>query len=1098
LDQLAGLLPIDELLVLGGQPDVRDAVSQMRIQEPGAAPLPAGLYWFAPGESSARVMAVFGDLSPASAHVVRTDELDPGHPLSAADGWMKALWASAAAIPRPRFRAGDDVVVTSSGKDFPVRRRRLAGAKWIYELRADGRTQAYSDDMLAPLIVGDDPLEWVDAGPDSARRFSATLSRAKLAGAFTDTIFSFRASRTIFRGYQFKPVIRMLETGISRILVADEVGLGKTIEGGLIWTELEARSAADRVLVVCPASLIAKWRREMEDRFGLILTELSGPTLTEFAERAGENRLPRRFSYVISMQRLRTWTDLKDIADLAGPLSLVIVDEAHMMRNSDTRSYDVGEVLSTWAEAMVLLTATPINLRNQDLRNQLELLTPGEFGDDVTFETQVQPNQVLNRLSASLTHGDASGEQRASIMDELQGLAFGQHLLLKPEHRLLRELISRDQLTAREVVEAKRYIADLNVLSGVLTRTRRVDVDEKKALREPVDVEVQWTSAEEDFYQEYVAWCQARADLSGAHIEFAMQMPLRLASACLPMARRDVLRWAERTEILDEDAPDSTAKAPALKPHRELVEAAQRLGEADTKFSALEGKLLELIRTGHQGLLFTFSRPTLNYLKGRLASHCRVAVLHGGVPRRKRQEIITAFRKGAYDLVLANRVASEGLDFEFCSFVVNYDLPWNPMEVEQRIGRIDRIGQEAEKIAILNVWCPAALDEKMKHRLLQRIGVFERTIGALEPIIDTHLRDLRSLVFDFSLSERERVLKADQVMAAVEAQRIGLEELESASPYLIGTGSADVAGMEQDILTSGRYVGGTELARLVEDWAHVADAEGITGDLTKTIRLRGNRAMADAMQQLVASGRLRANEVAPYRQALMDETEIHLALDHEFARTLTSAELLTARHPLILGATLVPEQRASRYAVLRVEAPPESAVLDGWYAVILGIASWGSIRPGREIWGCPVDSSGISTDQAVVDLLLSALARGELQDAAQHAPLNLPDLVQAARSAMDLRMLDEAMKRTSDALAIIANRRAVLEEQHTRRVAAIRQRQATAEQGRRNRGVELFQWQLKHAEEGHRRTLEQLEQLGTPDVSVTYLAVCAVQVSHGR
>lgn len=109
--------------------------------------------------------------------------------------------------------------------------------------------------------------------------------------------------------------------------------------------------------------------------------------------------------------------------------------------------------------------------------------------------------------------------------------------------------------------------------------------------------------------------------------------------------------------------------------------------------------------------------------------------MNGSVKREQRRQIMADFRSGAYDFVLANRVASEGLDFEFCSAVINYDLRVNPMEIEQRIGRIDRIGQKEETILIVNFFNEYTIDERILERLLDRIAIFESSIGTLEPII---------------------------------------------------------------------------------------------------------------------------------------------------------------------------------------------------------------------------------------------------------------------------------------------------------------------------------------------------------------------------
>ena len=177
------------------------------------------------------------------------------------------------------------------------------------------------------------------------------------------------------------------------------------------------------------------------------------------------------------------------------------------------------------------------------------------------------------------------------------------------------------------------------------------------------------------------------------------------------------------------------------------------------------------------------------------------------------------FRSGAFEILLASRVASEGLDFEFCSAVVNYDLPWNPMEVEQRIGRIDRIGQVEKKIGVLNFHTPGTIETDIIERVMERIGVFEHAIGELEPILDAQWKGVESLLFDFTLDPEQKRLRTEQMIQAIEMRAKDLEFVESAAPMLISSDTADIEGLERDLLASGRYVGQAELAVLIQDWA---------------------------------------------------------------------------------------------------------------------------------------------------------------------------------------------------------------------------------------------------------------------------------------
>jgi SNF2 family DNA or RNA helicase len=278
-----------------------------------------------------------------------------------------------------------------------IKSRQFSHGRWIYHVFAGSRVQRVDEDALTSRPAVDVPEEWVRGEPAPAEWLAATLTRAKLEKRFTDTVFSFRATRTIFRPYQFKPVLKLLNTGALRLLVADEVGLGKTIEAGLLWTELDARKHADRVLLVCPSALVAKWQYEMRERFGFELIELTAATLADLKMRLESDRVPRRTAWICSVERLRAWKGLADVEHLGLQLDLVIVDEAHVFRNSDTKSHALGQMLSRWADAFAFLSATPVNLRNNDLFNLLELLVPGEFQDLEDLQQRIEPNRVLNR-----------------------------------------------------------------------------------------------------------------------------------------------------------------------------------------------------------------------------------------------------------------------------------------------------------------------------------------------------------------------------------------------------------------------------------------------------------------------------------------------------------------------------------------------------------------------------------------------------------------------------------------------------------------------------------------------------------------------------
>ena len=360
-------------------------------------------------------------------------------------------------------------------------------------------------------------------------------------------------------------------------------------------------------------------------------------------------------------------------------------------------------------------------------------------------------------------------------------------------------------------MQVKRVCSELHGLASQITRTRKVEVQEDKAVREVRPVPVAWSQQEHDFYQAYYQWCVQRAKAKAMPLNFAMQMPLRLAGSCLPEAAEYVRTWSSLLKRAGRDRRDRAGhtlpKGVDVPPSSELIAKAARLG-VDTKLAQFDGVVQELLDQGKQALVFTFSRRTLAYLERHLRGKCRVAVLHGGVAKEQRDRVMADFRAGAYDIVVATKVASEGLDFEFCSVLVNYDLPWNPMEIEQRIGRIDRIGQSEEKIIIINFTTPGTIESDILERVLERIGVFEHAIGALEPIIDSAWTEIESALLDFALDARlRREQRTQELLAALAEQERALEEVESAAPYLISSDGVDIEGLEPDLLASGRYIG---------------------------------------------------------------------------------------------------------------------------------------------------------------------------------------------------------------------------------------------------------------------------------------------------
>lgn len=1092
LDDILRSGGFEQLLVFGpGVPDVVDLVAEARVVAEPPVELPQGVYWFS-GVSPSIALSVSNGASPGASTSLDPDQIPTGSPLDNALGWVESSWDEATPVAMPAFTVGQDVIVTGDGKDGVIRpNRRYVAGSWLYQVFSGGQVLRRSERDLQARPMIDDASSWVTTPPVPPKRFAATLTRAKLEGNFTDTMFSFRATRTLFRPYQFKPVQKLLDTGTLRLLIADEVGLGKTIEAGLVWTEMEARRQADRVLVVCPSSLVQKWKREMEDRFGFLLVELDNPGLADLLERLETDRVPRRVAYVSSIERLRMWDGTERATELGLQFDLSIIDEAHAFRNSDTRSFELGEQIQDWSDALVMLSATPVNLRNKDLFNLLSLLVPGEFEDVESLEARIAPNRVLNKLTKSLTDPTATNADRRSWLKDLEKDLFGLILTVRPDFKVLQNVLSTETLDAAGAVTVKRLCAELHGLSAQITRTRKVDVQEEKPLREPHRIEVTFDTDEAAFYEAYYQWCAERADLSGSAINFAMQMPLRLAGSCLPEAARYVLDWERSADTEADDAADVPAtKSAALPPGAQLVKLARGL-TSDSKYDQFVTAIGDLIRQDKRAIVFTFSRRTLRYLEQRLGREFRIGMLHGGVAKHRRERIMSDFRAGHFDLLLASKVASEGLDFEFCSAVVNYDLPWNPMEVEQRIGRIDRIGQVEKKIGILNFHTPGTIESDIIERVMDRIQVFEHSIGELEPILESEWKNVEKLLFDFSLTLDQRRLRAEQMIQAIEMQAKDREFVESAAPMLISSDGAEIDGLERDLLASGRYVGQAELGLLVQDWAETFG--GSVGRDKNVLRVRGNEELADHVQTLVRTGERSAVEVQEVASQLRDGQDLIVSLDQEQSR-ISDIELLTATHPLTRAAVGTPGHRHGRFTLLRM-SPTIAGVPAGIYLSLLAVVHWNGVRPIHEVWSSSIDLKKLSDVGASLgSAIMKELATASYQAGPLRDHPNLVEAVDLATMNLEARVATRRAELAQENNAFIETRRASFKDVHERRLKIIDKRLQTLLERNRTKMIPLAEGKRRKEVARFEGQLAALEGAAAPSLTTDDLAVCVVEV----
>ncbi|NKZ06300.1 DEAD/DEAH box helicase [Actinomadura latina] len=886
------------------------------------------------------------------------------------------------------FRVGDMVQTVDTGTIGRIRNISSGTAGYSYNVDVGGALKRFTQQALT-RIEGDpkDPSFWLSAPPADATATSLTLTWTKLRHHLTDTLYSFASSKTLFRAYQFTPVLKLLNGSSGRLLIADEVGLGKTIEAGLIWSELEQRLHLDRVLVVAPSALTRKWKAEMSRRFDRELDILKPADLEKFAAGLADRTEPE-LRGIISLESLRVADRvLTELTELHPRFDLVIVDEAHYLRNRESKSHALGRLLADWSDYLLLLSATPLNLGNDDLFNLMSLLDEENFGDRAVFEQQLEPNQVLNKVARSLLDQGLRREPRKldAELARLEDTRFGAAITAQAGFTALRQLLATDRpLGPRDIAHARRLLGDLNVLSSVLTRTRKVEVTtDYKAVREARTINVDWTPEEKAYYDGVYNWCMRRAREMGTPPGFAMQMPLRLAASCIP-ASQEMLRSKDpvlfQQSLDDFDDERQTSLSGVDVPPVVAVRPS-----TDTKYERLLDTLREVRQAGiRQAMVFSFFRGTLRYLGDRLGEHFSVRVMDGGVKPENRQEIMDDFRAGKFELLLLSEVGSEGLDFEFCNVLVNYDLPWNPMRVEQRIGRLDRFGQQNEKIFVYNMHVPGTIEADIFERLYARIGVFEGSIGELEPILRSEVENIPRRVLDPKLDAKSRQAEIDRIAAAIEQRRHDTEGLDRSRAFLSGLDNLLVEGLTEKGLGSGRFIGQGEIRQIVAEMLRLLGGRIGRPDRDGVFTLVGSAPLAERLRSSRAGDDGSRYPRARLAALLQNEDRIRCTFRPEVA-SVSNVELLSARHPLVKLALEVLEAEGlalQRFGSVTVPGLPEN----GRYLVRLDLAETSGLRPLVELWATAIDLDTGETDEDAGRLLLTALAEGTLGDGPSATP----------------------------------------------------------------------------------------------------------------
>src|SRR5213596_4049017 len=531
-------------------------------------------------------------------------------------------------------------------------------------------------------------------GP-SAWRLNGEAHRISLVDGF-DRLLAWPVLRGVTRyDHQERTALRVLRDMRGRGILADEVGLGKTIEAGLILKEYAVRGLVQRALVLTPAALTDQWREEMETKFSLPFSVLR--SVRDWDEKP---------FLIASMDTAKREPHRRSAQ--ARPWDLIIVDEAHRLKNRFSLNWRFVAGLSK--KYMLLLTATPVQNDMDELFNLVSLLKPG----------------ALHTYDRFLERYVASPDRRVPMrVAELRGL--------------LRDVMVRNRRGIAFTLPPRR-VHSLPVRLSPAERRLYDDVT--------------------DFVRD--AYWSASGRMSWAARLTLVVLQREIGSSTFAAA--ETLR--------------RLAQSPLFGPReRDQLEALQRdAGAIQQNVKAT--RLVEFLRsTDEKALVFTQYLRTLQHLQRVLeAEGHRVALYHGGLPPAAKDGAVRSFQ-GDRQVFLSAEAGGEGRNLQFARTVVNYDLPWNPLRIEQRIGRVHRLGQERE-VHVVNLWAQETVEAYLMELLDRKIHMFELVVGELDLILG-NLDERRS--FEDMMMEIWALRESEPRRAAL--QRLGEALVRARTEY---------------------------------------------------------------------------------------------------------------------------------------------------------------------------------------------------------------------------------------------------------------------------------------------------------------------------
>ena len=606
------------------------------------------------------------------------------------------------------------------------------------------------------------PLERLQNGNfDPPIYFDLNFEATRLSLAYAyDHLLSLSFTRTNLEPYQVEAVYKILNAYKHRVLLADDVGLGKTIETGMVLKEISLRGRAKRILIIVPAPLQFQWQRELRERFDENFAVYNSSYVN-----ALKNSLPKDANVWEAHSKIITSLDYVKKEEVLAELirttwDVIVFDEAHKLSatksgNKIERSqrYRLAQALHDKTEGLILLSATPHKGDRFSFYALLTLIDPYIFENEAKIVSSKLNDIMIRRGKAGII--DATGrpifrprevftlpisytKEEKSLYEAVTSYVQTFYNLAKAQHNravgFAMVLLQKRMVSSIAAIRSSLKNRLANLIKGAISLPKEEEIRLRDYFEDPDSLD--------DFEKE--------------------RLERRLEVLTLPTTpeglKKEISMLKSLIKLSEEITVDSKGKS--------LIDFVNGILKKDPR---------------EKILIFTEYRDTLNYIVNILEEHgYNPLVIHGGMDMEERRKAERQFSTPAFNIMVATDAAGEGINLQFCHIMINYDLPWNPNRIDQRIGRLHRYGQKRD-VKVYNLFVTDTREGQILARLMQKVSIIEKDLGGkVSEIVGLILEDfnLQELIMRSVAENRPTEATIEDLERAIDERKRAYETIE--------------------------------------------------------------------------------------------------------------------------------------------------------------------------------------------------------------------------------------------------------------------------------------------------------------------------------